>query len=308
MKHPVLLRSSDLVRNGARHHIAVVGVGGVGMAHVCAAVRCDYRVDCLIDTDGQVLEGIDRLARLGDQRGQIWENRWPGYAEHVQAQATTALSTDLDLLVNFEQTLDLVVIATPPHTHADLILQVLHRLPYVLILCEKPTSYPQTHFAAGPTDLVFSVAEWCYHRGIEQHVVGQTDRGYCFRDLVLRSAPPAPSWSWPYKMPLLMDLGPHLLALVEHFMGTVVRVTPVHDPRIEAVGGFLVLAHTTAGNVRLAGTRQPPYGLVVDGTIHAWQPDLFDHQLRATFDGSAITFHRAAELDRMLVRALPPKT
>jgi hypothetical protein len=233
--------------------LAVVGVGGVGMAHVVAARRAGLDVVALVDRD----EGILARAR------QDWSNQWLDVYERADPQPDTQYlysAIDLPLAV------DLTVIATPPDTHNTVLAACLWATKGRVLL-EKPVSYPGVPLPLSKTeDVRVSVSgEWVHHTGVQT-----------FHDPLVSltmAFPEAHTTAWKTPLPMALDFMPHLLSIIRakhYWVDDIVRLD-----------AETYLVHTSGGPIECHLRRTPPYGLWLNDTRLDWQDNLFDLQLLA---------------------------
>jgi len=232
--------------------VMVIGVGGVGMAHVCAAVRQGWDVVSIVDVDREVLAAS--MLR--------WENRWEGVVEEVHPQPWTRYSVSIPSDIEA----DLAIVATPPETH-EAIVGILASTPVAHVIVEKPLAISETCCARLGDRLSVS-AEWIFHSALPR-VISCNSLGMIF--------PASHRTRWAQPLPALLDFGPHLASLLwaarrevisncTHYGGTVDRFTCCVD--------------TEDGNAfQLWGNREgTPQGLYVDGVSCSWEDNLFDRQ------------------------------
>lgn len=231
--------------------VAVIGIAGVGMAHVCAARRLGMDIVALIDHDPVALA----MAKVG------WSNVWEGLREEVPTQPETLY------LQSFPEqcSANLVIIATPPDTHAAVLESVVTRT-RAQVLLEKPISRELAYFPR-EYDHVNVSAEWRHHSKL---------RGEMPRKLAM-AFPESHRTKWKHPLSAWLDFGPHLLSVLDRWApieGVLLSLdTATQDE-------FTAHASTIRGTVELSGRRHRPYGLFVDGRMLMWENDLFDKQLR----------------------------
>lgn len=240
--------------------IVVVGVGGVGMAHVCAAVRQGYEVLALVDTNADILT----------QREKCWENSWLDHYETVKAQKETKYFFDIHCLHEFNFTKeDLIILATPPNTHIDLVKQCLDNTK-ARILVEKPYS-DRIVFEEDISDRVLISAEWIHHSSLE-FVNDIYSLGMSYKKLEGTT----------FDLPLTLDFCPHLFSiwLSKGYDISSVKNIPDLDDRFSFSINFKPTGYAT-----MWGRRDlDKSGLWINYHLHVWEDDLFDKQLVSIAD------------------------
>lgn len=233
--------------------LGIVGIAGVGMAHAIAADRLDWQVAAIIDTDA------DRLAQL--QAADQWENRYLSLVEsmipHDGTRFYEALPPQLDV--------DLLVIATPPHTHRALVERALE-VTDAPILCEKPTSYPDRPAPLPDDRRVTLSSEYIFHQQVRATATPITR--------IAMSSPYTQRTRWDYLLPAALNFAPHAFSLLEAVGQSVI------GPVRPLTGGYLEV-YTTGGWVCCHFWHAPPFGTWIDGVSWPWEMPLFDRQLEA---------------------------
>ena len=233
--------------------VAIVGVGGVGAAHLVAASRIGAEVVAVIDTDQDTL----------DRFSHKWENRWESVVETGVPQAGTRY------LKVFPERLDvdITILATPPHTHAALLAQALEatkaRDGHVIV--EKPLTITTLDWST--IDRASMCAEWIHHPELSIKD-GTTSIGMCFKE--------AHTTDWGYKLSLEEDFLPHLLSIL-HASGR-----RAEDIQVQvSTNDLLRVIFTDESGERMLcwGRRKGGSGLFVGAQCLDWHPDLFDRQL-----------------------------
>lgn len=260
-----------------KKRIVIVGLKGVGMAHLTAAGRLGYEVVALVDNDEHILEHAK----------QEWRNEWLDVDESTPVQPGTYYCTDVRQLVELRS--DLLVLCTPPHTHVD----ILRKLPVFCtehVICEKPLLYPDTPSPVNPCTVPVTIsAEWAYHTELYEleKREGIQSMEMCY--------PTSRKTDWGYVLPDVFDFTPHFFSILEGFGRTVL------DMHSLGSGEFVV--HTDKGDcIFKEGSRNEPYGFFVNNTVFHWQDDLFDLQL--AIGHGAVTWERMAFYDALLRRCL----
>lgn len=233
--------------------IGVIGIGGVGMAHICAAVRSNIQIKYLIDINDTILNNA--IA------SNTWVNRWGDIVEEVQKTDSVIYSKSLNIAKTIS--VDLIILATPPHTHIDIITDLY---PYTQkLLCEKPCSI-SNYFNDIDNKIIMST-EWPYHKKI----VNYNHISYLGMNFL-----PSKTTVWEYPFPASLDFLPHLFSILIHKKYKIQDITCKYHNN----DGFLFNAKTNKGDVILQGFRnsEKPLGLYINNDILNWQNDLFDIQ------------------------------
>ncbi|RJQ27290.1 hypothetical protein C4577_01610 [Candidatus Parcubacteria bacterium] len=240
----------------------VVGIGGVGMAHVCAIKRMGFEVLALVDLD----EGILEKAK------SKWINIWETFKEEVPVQKNCIYQTSLSGLPITPN--DIIIIATPPTTHFSLMKEAL-RTKAGKILVEKPIS---TEMLCMSNPRLFVSAEWIYHSKLKS-IDKISSLRMCY--------PKIPN-GW--DIPLELDFCPHFFSIL---------ISKGYDlkyiSKAKAEFGFRYFCSHRAGSTKLSkvtfsGSRFGENGLFVNGRKLNWEEDLFDKQLISLQQGKMVSF------------------
>jgi hypothetical protein len=257
--------------------LIVVGLKGVGMAHVVAAGRLGYEVVGLVDNNKYVLSAAKKE----------WCNRWMDLVECTPVQRNTEYFQRVSSLEGLHA--DLCIVCTPPHTHQE----ILSHLPQSAadhVICEKPLSYPEPPSPTRPCMTPVSISsEWAYHT--ELKMLEETEG---IKSMEMRY-PVSRNTNWGYELPDVFDFTPHFFSILEGFGRT------VHDMHYVGDGQYVV--ETDKGDcVFKEGARSEPFGFFVNNTVFHWQEDLFDLQLAAGC--GVVSWERMYDYDVMLRRCV----
>jgi len=231
--------------------IGVVGVGGVGMAHVIAAKKLNWNVSWLVDTDQEVRE----RCREG------WRNEWLFEVEEVPVQPDTLVFGNVREVPE-HQAVDVVVIATPPHTHMELVADSIERGIARTIIVEKPCSYPEKGLKLNNGVPVRVSGEWLFSVPMPQRP-----------KTMHMSYPPSNTSSWGYEMPTALDLLPHMFTMLVangYSVERIVRLTQ-NSIIVEGTGG----RHTVC-----SWDDKPQFGFWIDQHPVPWASVYFCMQLQ----------------------------
>ena len=249
--------------------IVVIGIGGVGMAHICAAVRCGFEIIALVDTSSSILK----------QATGVWENRWLDTHETVPVQKGTHYLPNMNglLKIGSLRAEDLIIIATPPHTHEAIINFCLKYFPSC-ILVEKPIAMVSTNLS---DDRLHLSTEWIYHSKTFPSPINTISMRY----------PKASTTDWGYALPAVLDFCPHLFSIILHNGYFFTKITPI---KIRKDVFELVVEEENGKKINLSGGRlldepldfENHFGLFVNGVLFDWEEDLFDKQLLSIQKGS----------------------
>lgn len=266
-----------MLSNMPTKSIAVVGLKGVGMAHVAAAGRLGYRVAALVDKDEAILEHCKTE----------WCNRWMDLVECADVQPDTLYLKDVQDLRGLD--VDLLVVCSPPHTHVD-ILRDIPRFAAKHVICEKPLCYPAMPPETNPCLVPVTISsEWAFHAALRE-----LERNEGIYSMEMRY-PVSRNTDWGYELPDVFDFTPHFFSILEGFGRRVLDMRQVQK------GQFLVV--TDKGDCTFwEGRRAEPFGFFVNNTVFHWQDNLFDLQLQAGC--GAVTWERMADYDQMLRKCL----
>ena len=249
--------------------IVVIGIGGVGMAHICAAVRCGFEIIALVDTSSSILK----------QATGVWENSWLDTHETVPVQKGTHYLPNMNglLKIGSLRAEDLIIIATPPHTHEAIINFCLKYFPSC-ILVEKPIAMVSTNLS---DDRLHLSTEWIYHSKTFPSPINTISMRY----------PKASTTDWGYALPAVLDFCPHLFSIILHNGYFFTKITPI---KIRKDVFELVVEEENGKKINLSGGRlldepldfENHFGLFVNGVLFDWEEDLFDKQLLSIQKGS----------------------
>ena len=242
--------------------IVVIGIGGVGMAHVCAAVRCGFEIVALVDTSSSILK----------QATNVWENHWLDTYETVPVQKDTHYLPHINglLKIGTLRSEDLIIIATPPHTHETIINFCLKYFPS-RILVEKPIAMVPTNLS---DDRLRLSTEWIYHSNTFPNPINSISMNY----------PKASTTDWGYALPAVLDFCPHLFSVLLHNKHILTKIV---STRIRKDTFELVIEEECGKKINLSGGRlldepldfESHFGLFVNGILFDWEEHLFDKQL-----------------------------
>jgi len=239
--------------------IAVVGVGGVGMAHVVAAGRLGYEVAVIVDRDPAV------LARAR----QAWRNQFDEVDEFAPVQAGCRYFSNLRDQPNWPA-VDVTILAVPPHTMERAAQQAAQIWREALILCEKPLWLSDELRASIGARLRLS-GEYAYLRGLP-------DVMPC-RAIGIESTRPTMTTFWGYRLFMLHDYGPHLGSILLRHLGPPRRAG--WESLTNKVDRFAGRLRWDDRLIEVEATRSEsvPYAWTFDGQPMHWELDLFDQQL-----------------------------
>lgn len=261
--------------------IAVVGVGGVGMAHVIAATRTGGEVTDIVDTNPPTLR------RARDQ----WRNVWGDVVEEAEPQAGTRYWRSIQelQLAGRGDVASLVILAVPPAFHEDVTEAALKAWPKSHIIAEKPLMFIHGSRFAPQSHRLSMSAEWVHH---SQAMRARSARsiGMCFPE------PQGDKRRRSWRLPLALEFMPHLLSLTAPFKDIVdMQVTHATQK------AFRIEVETSAGAVTMWGDRISEPGIYFDEHRYPWENDLFDKQIAAR-GGAEIT--KMMQAEDILWRAL----
>ena len=108
--------------------VAIVGIGGVGMAHAIACEKVGAQVVAVLDSNPETERFLT---------ARTWVNAWGGHREAISPKSKPKFTTDI---VEFKKiNADLLILATPTRTHVNLLCRLGQD--YDRILVEKPLAY-----------------------------------------------------------------------------------------------------------------------------------------------------------------------
>lgn len=239
--------------------IVVVGVGGVGMAHICAAGRLGLEVVGLIDANSSIL-------RKSQSR---WINQWGDITEEVEVQPNVTYSEDIRILSRLDlKEDDLIILATPPHTHKALI-RICLDFSKAKILVEKPIS-DQIYSMWNQGRLIVS-SEWVFHQGLQEvGIIKEVGMAY----------PCSHATDWGYKLHPLLDFGPHLFSiLLSKEYEIIFTVKGCILSNYFEMGVDCIIDNARSRIEFWGDRRDHDQGLFINKEKIDWQDNLFDLQL-----------------------------
>jgi hypothetical protein len=242
--------------------VVVVGVAGVGMAHIIAAVR----------TGNQVVGIVDRKPDILRRVSVSWRNEFDGLVEEVETQSDVWYGPTIYDIPQ-ELPVDMVIVCTPPHITTRLALAAAERFPEAIIVCEKPL-LEASYLVDKLGDRLRLSSPYVF---IEQarDLLREKPFGTITRfsgDFTNRS-------HWGYQLSYAFDWLPHLAGMLYVNLGK-----PDHYGWLS----FAAEHDTFSGKLlwedwtfKVTGFRHPslPFELIVNGTPLGWQADLFDKQI-----------------------------
>jgi scyllo-inositol 2-dehydrogenase (NADP+) len=239
-------------------------------------------------------------------------DRNPERAAQAAAAFRVPLGTD-DRATFFDQQLDAVAVCTPPFSHAQLTLEALAHGCHVL--AEKPMAMNGQEAAAmqaGAQDagrLLCVAHNFLFSRAAQRAEAARQKAGavqYVIGLQLSSDRRRLPDWYEQLPGGLLFDELPHLLYLLQHYLGHL-QLAGVRVTRRSSLG------HPTLTEIQLLGERGPGQATVVSGApVSEWHVtvimqdgvvdlDLFrDIAIRLGSDGA----HRAGDILKTSARAV----
>jgi len=248
--------------------VAVIGVGGVGMAHACAAGRLGLPVVAMIDADPATLARVRKR----------WFNTFDGHDEEVAVQC------GCDYMMQVGGAMpdaDVVIVAVPPHAQEALAFKIAHSWPRALVMFEKPVWLSHEAKRVFGDRLRMS-AEHVHMVDVGGFVRAATS-------ITATSTRTTATTRWGYTLNLLQDLGPHLFSLLYVHVGHPLKYGWI-SLTDDGAFGFSGRVRWDERDVLVSALRSPGlrFGWTLRGHTQddgqwerrfAWQPDLFDRQL-----------------------------
>ncbi len=255
------------------------------------------------------------LPRLAAERGAALVavfDRNPERAAEAATAFRVPLGTD-NREAFFDQRLDAVAVCTPPFTHAELTVEALEHGCHVLT--EKPMAMSAQEAtamqaAAQQKGRLLCVSHnFLFSRAVQRAEAGRQKAGAVQYVLGLQLSSDRrrlPDWYEQLPGGLLFDELPHLLYLLQHYLGRL-RLEGVRVSRRSAAG------HPTLTEIHVMGEQGPGQATVISGApVSEWHVtvimqdgvvdlDLFrDVAIRLKPDGA----HRAADVLKTSARAI----
>lgn len=233
--------------------VGIIGVGGVGMAHVIASQKLGFGVKLMVDTDEEILR---RIIEKDD-----WENTWEDFVETSPKQIDTIYSNSLQgVALSLIESLDIIVIATPPDSHTDIASSLRSKGYKGKILIEKPlftnnSEYIRTQNIYDKQNTFLS-CEWVFSNKINtlyKDGIRSIYMGY----------KPANTTDW--QSLAVFDFIPHFCSILGNYSVTLTEATE------DSFKGFI-------GDVQISGDRVGNCFKINDEDIY-WEEDLFEKQL-----------------------------
>jgi hypothetical protein len=230
--------------------VAVIGVGGVGMAHVVASERSGNKVVAIVDKNETILEKVK----------SEWTNSWDSVNESVPVNSECQYFTDCLKLSSVN--VDLCIIATPPETH----YKIIHYLKIFYsgkIIVEKPISL---EFAL-PTTNVFVSSEWIYHSKVDS-----------LKDIRSMSMTfqKSSTTKWDKYLPAILDFIPHFISILTYKNYYIDSIEFSKTGRDSFTGTIT----TNKGTIEISGARDSNAGFLINNELFDWELELFDRQIQ----------------------------
>jgi hypothetical protein len=253
--------------------VVVVGVGGVGMAHVVAAGQLGMGVLGIADASLEVLIRAQ----------SSWCNRFDGLVEETPVQNGCHYALSVEDLRCAEP--DLVIIAVPPTVSDSVVRATARKFPEARILCEKPMWLSEGTITTYASRLTIS-GEYMFLSGMSEFMDVAKHHG-----ISILSTRPTMTTDWGFRLNMLHDYGPHLLSLLwrKHSQLPI----PEGFEHVPKVCGWESLHHDTdffhgiirydehAYTVTAIRSEKVPYGWKTRGIDLHWEDDLFHKQLQS---------------------------
>ncbi len=241
------------------------------MAHAIAANRVGARVVALIDTDEFILETAQKR----------WQNRWGGYMEGCDPHKGTIYDTEIRRLDNSP---DLVILATPPKTHDNMLVAAATAWPDAHVIIEKPLFLQDR--AMIYAHRASMSCEWLYHtQAAEAMEAGSLGMSF-----------PHPIKKREWHLPLVHEFAPHLLAMLASF-AEIDEIQVIHSVE----DAFSLLVHTSHGKRGVWGDRTSAPGIYFNEDRYGWEVNLFDKQIIA---GGGAGILKMMNVETLLCQAL----
>lgn len=224
--------------------VAVIGIGGVGMAHVIAATRVGFNVVALIEKDSNI---------LGSSR-QGWKNVWKNVVEEAVPQKGTIYSNSIG---DIPRDVDIIIVATPPDTHVEIVDALIEANFRCRIIVEKPLSMGEVK--EYPENVEVS-CEWIYSSFMPT-IQRFNSLGMSFT---------RQKKNWKYQITPLANYAPHLFSIL---MAKGVAGS------VEIIEANKVDFSMYIGEALVYGSHHGDFGLTINGVSYSWEKDLFDKQL-----------------------------
>jgi len=223
--------------------VGIIGVGGVGMAHVIASHNNGYQIAYIVDNDEAVLNKAQKK----------WENKWSDVYEWAEIQFGVIYANKIPKGAE----VDLIIIATPPKTHEDILEQVPTDFEGRILL-EKPTFLSEDWSRFN----IEVCTEWIHHSKIALKTnLNQLEMHYRTDDKY-----------WKKQMPLAYDFCPHLFSVLIFHGYEILDMEALNC----SADNFDIDVFTNRGIVNLTGSRESDWGLGINGMRCKWENDLFE--------------------------------
>jgi len=222
--------------------VGIIGVGGVGMAHVIASVRNGYEIAFIVDSNEKTLNRAEK----------VWENRWSNVYEYADVQFGVVYSDRVPKNVSA----DMIIIATPPATHEKILEELADFKGRILL--EKPVALSKSFYSLN----IEVCTEWIHHSRVHtKKVLNNLEMHY--------TTEPKP---WKKGMPLALDFCPHLFSVMIFHGYEIEDMEIINSTETE----FDIDVLTSRGVVNLTGSRESDWGMGINGERYHWENDLFD--------------------------------
>lgn len=241
--------------------IVVIGVGGVGMAHVVGAVRSGYEIVSIVDKNKDILERCKKE----------WKNVWDKITEECTININCKYFTDVE---NLREKIDFnyCIIATPPNTHIS-IIKKLREFYFGNILVEKPISNNIIEYNKDIFYNVYVSSEWIYHSKIKN-----LNEINSLKMQFMKSS----TTKWDNYLVAACDFIPHFISVIL-YKGYKIKDIKFIKFQKDFFKGEII---TDKNIIIIQGDRDENGGFFINDKEFKWELNLFDNQLN--FNGLSI--------------------
>lgn len=230
--------------------IVVVGVGGVGMAHVVASVRSGNEIISIVDINNKILEKSKKQ----------WRNEWADVKEEVEVNKKCQYFNKIDDLKKVE--FDLCIIATPPESHLSIIGEI-RNFYNGNILIEKPASNNKIWLKFKN---VYVSSEWIYHSKL--NTINNIES---LSMQFIKSS----TTKWDKYLISAMDFIPHFISVIIS-KGYEIKNITFNTIDKDSFKGEI---ETDKNIIKISGNRDSNKGFFVNDEEFEWELELFDRQI-----------------------------
>lgn len=262
-----------------KKNATIIGVGGVGMAHVCALVREGWEIDQMIDTNDRLIASL--------QGESTWSNNWGIFSEKVDAQPKTIISEELS--DKGDPNIDLLIIAVPYKSQPKVLDEWYLTYGFFpkKVFLEKPPSYDSYQLLKNKGVDVYVGSQYVTSEQVQLANAALLDEDEEL-SMIYFKCPHVVDSDWKASFHPYENLMPHVVSVLAEIGFSVNSIDHILNRQKKSVALVNV---THRGNEHRAVELIVEYGhehvfLIITDSYEfkvEHHPDLFDNQLRYPF-------------------------